>query len=331
MADTLRLGGITLSDELVQLDIQDSRDGNERFLALLRRIACAKVAIPHLHQARAGGKMQSTLCLAAEDFTSLSRDPDGELGGPWCSVRRSVGTVSLFPHRFDLALYGRVVHVLQKRGIPVHGISSSVSALVIHTDYSLLEDVVAAILTLCHLPENHTPLRPVPLLDGQAVETVAVYWEPRIRIYGMDIQRELSLLQLECDPKAFADDQWLQLGAHKEKFRLLVTQAGNERRSRCTFLLQQDFRPALRASISSLLGKNFRAHLVAEEQADMVSFHGPHFHDRYGIAQLTYSSLKKSGCRLLASGCTGTSVNVVVAGGQAEAAAQRLRQVCIVP
>jgi len=331
MADTLRLGGITLSDELVQLDILDSGDSNERLLALLGRIASARVAIPHLHQARAGGEMQSTLCLPAEDFVSLSHDPDGELDGQWCTVRRSVGTISLFPHCFDLALYGRVIHVLHKRGIPVHGISSSVSALVIHTDYCRLEDAVAAILTVCHLPENHTPLRPVPLLDGQAVETVAVYWEPRMRIYGMDIQRELNLIQLECDPEAFIHDQWLQLGARQEKFRLLVTQTGEERRSRCMFLIRQNDHSAIRAVLTGLLGKNFRARLIAEEQADMVSFHGPHFHDRYGIAELTYSSLKKTGCRMLASGCTGTSVNIVVAGGQAEAVAERLRQVCIVP
>lgn len=331
MADMLRLGGITLSDELVQLDILDSGDSNERFLALLRRIACTKMTIPHLHQARVGSEMQSTLCLAAGDFASLPRDPDDELEGQRCTVRRSVGTISLFPHRFDLALYGRVIHVLQKRGIPVYGISSSVSALVIHTEYSLLEDAVAAILTLCHLPENHTPLRPVPLLDGQAVETVAVYWEPRIRIYGMDIQHGLSLLQVECDPEAFTHDQWLQLGAQQEKFRLLVTQAGQEQKRRCMFLIQQDYHSAIRAAITGLQGKNFRSRLIAEEQADMVSFHGPHFHDRYGIAELTYSSLHTSGCRLLVSGCTGTSVNVVVAGGQAEAAAECLRQVCIVP
>ncbi|MFN2354212.1 MAG: hypothetical protein ABR512_06780 [Desulfopila sp.] len=331
MADTLRLGGITLSDELVQLDILDSGSSNKRFLALLQRVASARVAIPNLHQGLAGGKLQSTICLTAEDFASLSRDPDGELDGRWCSVRRSIGTISLFPHRFDLALYGRLINVLHKRGIPVHGMSSSVSALVIHTDYNLLEDGVAAILTLCHLPDNHTPLRPVPLLDGQAVETVAVYWEPRIRIYGMDIQRGLSLLQLECDPEAFAHDQWLQLGAQQEKFRLLVTQAGEKRRSRCTFLIQQEHHGAIRAALSGLPGRNFRARLITEERADMVSFHGPHFHDRYGIAELAYSSLKTTGCRLLASGCTGTSVTIVVAGGQAETAAEKLRQICIVP
>ncbi len=64
---------------------------------------------------------------------------------------------------------------------------------------------------------------------------------------------------------------------------------------------------------------------------EMISFYGPHFQDRYGIADRVFSTLQGKGYPLLASGCTGTSVHLVVHCGQAVAVAECLKNICIVP
>ena len=45
---------------------------------------------------------------------------------------------------------------------------------------------------------------------------------------------------------------------------------------------------------------------------ELVYFHGPHFGDRYGIADTALGTLRRKGLPILAAGCTGASVYIVV-------------------
>jgi aspartokinase len=44
----------------------------------------------------------------------------------------------------------------------------------------------------------------------------------------------------------------------------------------------------------------------------MVYLHGPHFQDRYGIAEAALAPVLAASIPLLASGCSGTSIHLVV-------------------
>ena len=45
---------------------------------------------------------------------------------------------------------------------------------------------------------------------------------------------------------------------------------------------------------------------------ELIYLHGPHFQDRYGIAEAALSPLQKADIPILAAGCSGTSVYIVV-------------------
>ena len=331
MVDTLRLGGIKLSGELVQIDFHESRLSAEKFTSLLQKVAAAEIAIPHLHQARGSGELQSTLCLSLEDFPRVKGAVDSLLHNSRSRILPAVGTITLFPHRSAVNLFISVVHALAGQHIPLHGISTSVSALVIHTDYDLLDKGVEAILTVCELPENHTPLRPVVLLGDQAVETVAVYWEPKIRIYGMDVQRGLCHYLLHCPETVLNHEKWRSLGKNQEKFRLLTAHKEDENTLRCNLLVEKSWRDSLSSDLQTLLADEPTLRLNCDEYVDMVSFHGPHFQDRFGIAERVFTALHEAGISLVLSGCTGTSVHVVVAAGEGDSAARCLEQLCTIP
>ncbi len=331
MVDTLRLGGIKLSGELIQIDFHGLNFSSEKFIDLLSKIAKAEITIPHLHQRRSGKSLQSTLCLAAADFQWVEKEVDSLLQGGSSAVLPAVGSITLFPHRFEIGLFTRVLHALVHDNIPLYGISTSVSALVIQTDYTLLEKGVQAILRVCELPENHTPLRPVVLLGDQAVETVAVYWEPRIRIYGMDVQHDLSHLSLKCPVAALKSMRWQNIGERKEKFRLLLAQKDGQDEFCCDFLVDSCWRESLFSDLQDFVATEPLALLNCSGNVDMVSFHGPHFQDRFGIAERVLTALHEGGIRLVASGCTGTSVHIVVAAGEGDSVAQCLDKVCMIP
>ncbi|MEE4241010.1 MAG: hypothetical protein V2I36_06060 [Desulfopila sp.] len=330
MIDTVRIGGIKLSGELVQIDFLES-DGQERLTSLLRDITTAKISIPHLHQGLDGSATQTTLCLAADDFSLLESGIRQKTEGGWRRFLPSVGTISIFPHGYDMGLFARVSKALANRGIPVCGMSSSVSAIVYHTDFSLLDRAVEAVLTVCELPLHHTPHRPVVVLGGEVVETIAVYWEPKVRIYGMDIQRELTLFRLACHEILFQSSGWEELCRTQSKFRLLNSRIGPQDEIYCGFVVDKNTKERFLEELSRLSQTEQLAQPVALNNVEMISFYGPHFQDRYGIADLVFSTLRENGFSLLISGCTGTSVHLVVPGNQADSVAEFLKNIIAVP
>ena len=65
--DRIRLGGIKLSEELVQLEFNSPSFPDDNIVQLLQSISSAQVNIPHLHQGVADGLSQTTLCAKGKD------------------------------------------------------------------------------------------------------------------------------------------------------------------------------------------------------------------------------------------------------------------------
>ncbi len=331
MVDTVKLGGIKLSAELVQIDIASSVLPDDALIKILKRITSAKTNIPHLHQGVVGKTLQTTLCIATENYPSLQAGLAAELSDSRYRIRESVGTLSLFPHKSSVAFAAQVIAALTAQSIPIYGISTSVSALVVHTDYTLLEDAVEAVLTFAELPENHTPLRPVVVLGGEEVETIAVYWEPKVRIYGMEAIKGLSYLQTNCAVAGFQDERWNRLIAGKYNFRLLTSQFGTKENLGLEFVVDREKASELIDDLQYIAESENFSPLKTTENVEMISFHGPHFQDRYGIADLAFSQLLQHNHQLLAAGCTGTSVHLLVSEGAAEKVKSCLAPIFIVP
>ena len=55
---------------------------------------------------------------------------------------------------------GRILSALGQAGLPVYGITSSLSSLTITTDYRRLDDAVSTVCQVVTLPDNHAPFRP---------------------------------------------------------------------------------------------------------------------------------------------------------------------------
>ncbi len=332
MVDTVRIGGIKLSGELVQLDLLGSTPADALLVDLLKSATAAKINIPHLHQGNREAARQTTLCFAADDFHRLQQIPAlATVSGQRCSVRMAAGTLTLFPHGCNLAFIIRIIMALERAGITIHGISTSVSALVVHIDFAQLERSVEAVLTMCRLPENHTPLRPVVVLDGEAVETAAVYWEPKIRIYGMEVVTDLRLLRLEMPAPLLRSAAFAGLATLQGKFRLLLLQKVEQQRIGMVIAADLKVSEKIGAPLQQMADTDRQQRCFTESAAELVCFHGPHFQDRYGIAEMCYSEACRSGLVIEAVACTGTSVHFATVAGQGRRLAECLQNVCTLP
>ncbi|KAB2889304.1 MAG: hypothetical protein F9K32_13185 [Desulfobulbaceae bacterium] len=150
------------------------------------------------------------------------------------------------------------------------------------------------------------------------METIAVYWEPKIRVYGVSTFAGLSLYTLIFPAGQLA--HWGGLIASLAEagtgFRLVNQQVQATGEIILQLLLQPDERHREIGRIIAGGCENGRAGICRlQSPVDLVYMHGPHFQDRYGIAEAAITPLTKAEIPLLAAGCTGTSIYLVVPEG----------------
>ena len=165
------------------------------------------------------------------------------------------------------------------------------------------------------------------------METIAVYWESKIRIYGITIQPGLTLLKLdyplECG--SFWSDQLNGLQAVAHRFYMVTTQMTEEKTLQLSVLVDQNVASECCLFLEKAVVKDGKSSFAANDNVELIYLHGPHFQDRYGIADAAFSLLEKNNFSLLASGCTGTSVHLVVPAPMAQDVAQCLGETFVVP
>lgn len=329
MVDTVSIGGIKLSEELVQVDIFGGPVPDDNLLNLLEQVSSAKINIPHLHQGRAGREVCTSLCLSSIDHQRLQVAIAREMSSVRWRTKLSIATLSLFPHRFDIGFFGRLMECFQEHGIPLHGLTSSISALIVHTDFIQIDKAAEMVQTFAQLPENHTPLRPVVLLDGEEVETSASYWESTIRIYGMDVEEDLCGVRFGYSPEKGKPQDWQRLNSCG-KFRQ-VTLYSNEQQLYCQLITKRDGHGEVVKILREMVAGQGDAYFDIMEGISMISFHGPHFQDRFGIVEKTMAQLREDGQIIFSCNCAGTTVQLLVPQENVIAVRESLAKAFVVP
>lgn len=167
----------------------------------------------------------------------------------------------------------------------------------------------------------------------QALETIAVYWEPVVRVYGYDIKRDISLIELELPLDILEDigSRADQLAKSSKGFTMTLLQQASEHIFRiCIVMASEDAEAAFKIFAETASAYQ-EIQIRRPQKVELLSFHGPHFQDRYGIADATFSTLAQSDISIRAAGCTGTSIYLIVEEGKAEQARDILSASFVVP
>jgi aspartokinase len=167
------------------------------------------------------------------------------------------------------------------------------------------------------------------------LETIAIYWESKIRIYGITISKGLTLIQLtipetkaepenaQCIQEIISSDRFLHMSGQMSfegALQLSILLEPTMAKSFCTELEDDSFSNSTRSLSTSMV-----------ENVELLALHGPHFQDRYGIAEAAYSLLHENSIQVLASSCTGTSISLVLPPYIADTASQVLAKTFVVP
>ena len=184
---TLPVGGIKLSPRLVQIDVARGAGAEAGLDGLLAGLAAEEINLPFFTRLPPGTPVLATLCLAETDRHRAEETARSVSGlEPRLTVLCPVIAVSIFPHRSKAALLRAVMELHADRGLPLLGMTTSLSALTL---------LLGLMLTLMPLPTLIEPARPYWLA------LFVIYWNlegGRLRHLG-----QAFALGLLLDPKTF--------------------------------------------------------------------------------------------------------------------------------
>jgi aspartokinase len=143
------------------------------------------------------------------------------------------------------------------------------------------------------------------------METIAVYWEQPIKTYGFQKVTDLVLVEFSYPLKEITSlgRTLSQDALQKVKAEFIIVQECGETISITLCLSEKEYKDFW-VSVGEAPGSTPCGHIYP---VGIIYFHGPHFGDRYGIAEATFSTLSEEDIEIVASGCSASSVFVVLA------------------
>ena len=156
------------------------------------------------------------------------------------------------------------------------------------------------------------------------LETTAAYWEARIKTYGFHRVTDLSLFELTLASLNLPlfGQALCRMGEEGIPLVLTFSWVTSQGLAAC-FVVPRAFEGRVRDRLqeeTALSGEG----TVRVLPVEVVYFYGPHFGDRYGIAEAALKVLTESGIRATASACSGSCVYLVLPEGQSEEAVRAL-------
>ena len=146
------------------------------------------------------------------------------------------------------------------------------------------------------------------------METIAVYWEPVIKTYGFRKKSNLSLIRLSM-PEDLLPDCGLRLRKLNEKgieYEFTKMTASTPSGIDLFLLIDRQWENHVTDAFSKF---SENTGLEAVSPVDLVFFQGPHFGDRYGIADAAFNALLSREIYFLLASCSGASIYLVFPDG----------------
>ncbi len=165
------------------------------------------------------------------------------------------------------------------------------------------------------------------------METIAVYKEKRVKVYGITVKTDLVLVILSFPANRL--DQWGQqitfLEDHIHRFELVTYHATDKNMTELHLLVDQKDIEPLQEMVKKLTSADKETGVRLKQPVDVLYLHGPHFQDRFGIAEIAFNALLKNKVEILVSGCAGTSMYLVTPASQGRTGKKLLTGTFLIP
>jgi aspartokinase len=222
--------------------------------------------------------------------------------------------ISIFPHDLKPGVAGVVMQALARMNIRPRGFASSPSALSVLVASKEQKDSIEAIFQLFELGGYSSPVDWYAAYKGREQvlkEIICTYQEDVIKVYNITCHKELDLWYLDV-PVGDLDrlgELLAAVGETEARMAFLVAQSRSPDRLRLAFTLESRIRQWAKQRMETVFPGLARPH---HAPAAALFLHGPHFGDRYGIANALVQALKAAGVTPLGISCAVSSLSVVI-------------------
>jgi len=146
------------------------------------------------------------------------------------------------------------------------------------------------------------------------VETIAVYWEPKPKTYGFNEFTNLSVLNIDIRPEKMP--QWglwlMELADRDIGFHLIMAKYSTHQKLQLYILFEKLWADSVLSSIDEKIDLESEKYFYLTSPVGLISFQGPHFGDRYGIAHSAFQALDEQAVPILIAACSGAAVYMVI-------------------
>ncbi len=227
-----------------------------------------------------------------------------------------VTQVSVYPHRNRFQVPGILVEMLGSAGVPFHHLVSSPAVVSVIVDACFQDRMITLLENTFDLPCSHTPYiqeidQDISALLKKYPETRSTYEEEKIKTYGIQVIQKKHLLYMHGGVDQLIQTMQTRMPpmTSEEIFHLVsVVQVSGPVYDAC-FVVEPD-------SIKD----------GDDVSVDLITFHGPHFGDRYRILQTALNCLDEDRIPFLVAACAGASISLVVPSGRGIAAQSALEK-----
>lgn len=165
------------------------------------------------------------------------------------------------------------------------------------------------------------------------METIAVYWESRIKVYGITGKPGLAMgvLRFPANRTTYWGERIMELEGTLKRFELVTCHGADKDRMEVFLIIEDTGRDTMVKLMNQWLEPETAAQFSMIDPVDLVFLHGPHFQDRFGIAETAFSALARVSIPIMLSGCAGTSMYLVLPEDQGAAAMRILTDTFLIP
>jgi aspartokinase len=333
MTDSTRLGGFKVLKDVVRISLFPP-GGLDRFpQRLCRVLAENRINLPFLTILCDSGLWSINIIVDAADQEKTAV-LIGEHFGRFPSAFSRSAILSVFPHRRNPEVSGRLFEMFDKQGLDPDALANSPSAISLVVKEELLQTASNALFEPFSFSAYRTPEDWKLAQKGKEElykEVVATYQEKRPGVYGLEYLEGQELIQLRVDRSSMAVvghsfKGFARLGL---SLTFLATSPAHEStREILSFCLPFSESSTYRRVISRMAPE---MDVEAVSPVTTFTMNGPHFGDRYGIVSELLRTLEESNIRLLALSCTVASITGVVPQDQSHAAVAAIEAAFDVP
>ena len=165
------------------------------------------------------------------------------------------------------------------------------------------------------------------------METVAVYKEERVKVYGITEKSNLALgiLRFPINTTELWGRRFIDLENIIKRFELVTYHSTNKNFIEVHLLYDQKDSKSLRDKVDNWIENEQTSELIIIQPVDTLYVFGPHFQDRFGIVDTALDAFLKNNINILVSGCAGTSMYFVTSKNQGHIGLKILQDTFLIP